>query len=143
MQIKILRVITGEKWYELMEVCATSTNCYPLTALGCSFSVSYAYFISFVLLMNVVRCAIFSFPLLLEVLNILQKINLLSPNIVFISLLTFSLNLIRLDRKLYIFQIIRGVIQHTDLLQALRKMEPPFGFGKYCPLDIAYRVLHK
>ncbi|KII64300.1 hypothetical protein RF11_02468 [Thelohanellus kitauei] len=35
---------------------------------------------------------------------------------------------------------VSGMIQHTDLLHALRKLEPPFGVGKYCPIDLAYRV---
>ncbi|KAF0987643.1 hypothetical protein HZS_609 [Henneguya salminicola] len=49
----LYRVINGEKWYELMEECANANVCSPPSVLGCSFSISYAYFISFVSIINI------------------------------------------------------------------------------------------
>ncbi|WAR31931.1 CAC1A-like protein, partial [Mya arenaria] len=34
-----------------------------------------------------------------------------------------------------------GRIQHTDMYEMLRNMEPPVGFGKKCPYRLAYRKL--
>ncbi|XP_036765377.2 voltage-dependent L-type calcium channel subunit alpha-1S isoform X1 [Manis pentadactyla] len=133
----LFRCATGEAWQEILLACSYGKLCDPESdhAPGeehtCGTSFAYYYFISFYML-----CAFLIINLFVAVIMdnfdyLTRDWSILGPH----HLDEFKAIWAEYDPEA------KGRIKHLDVVTLLRRIQPPLGFGKFCPHRVACKRL--
>ncbi|XP_066994947.2 muscle calcium channel subunit alpha-1-like [Anabrus simplex] len=125
---------TGEAWQDIMEACSAGALCDRRSdheGYSCGSDSSYIYFPSFYIL-----CSYLIINLLVAV--IIDNFDYLTRDWSVLSPHHFE-EFIRQWSEYD--QDARGRIRHQDLLDLVRDISPPLGFGKLCPYRLSCRRL--
>uniref|UniRef100_A0A8C9MJ67 Voltage-dependent L-type calcium channel subunit alpha n=1 Tax=Serinus canaria TaxID=9135 RepID=A0A8C9MJ67_SERCA len=123
----LFRCATGEAWQEILLDCSYGRRCDPESDYAegeeytCGTGFAYFYFISFYML-----CAFLIINLFVAV--IMDNFDYLTRDWSAASLLSCCF-------------LCRGRIKHLDVVTLLRRINPPLGFGKFCPHRVACKRL--
>ncbi|CAM9958434.1 unnamed protein product [Lampetra planeri] len=129
----LFRCATGERWHEIMLACMPGKRCdeksdySPGEEFTCGSNFAIFYFISFYML-----CAFLIINLFVAVIMdnfdyLTRDWSILGPH----HLDEFKRIWAEYDPDA------KGRIKHADVLALLRRIQPPLGFGKLCPLRVA------
>ncbi|XP_057213026.1 calcium channel, voltage-dependent, L type, alpha 1S subunit, b [Triplophysa rosa] len=127
--LSLFRVATGERWPKIMVACMYGKLCDPKSDYGpgeeytCGSSISVFYFLSFYML-----CAFLVINLFVAVIMdnfdyLTHDWSILGPH----HLDEFKKIWAEYDPEA------TGRIKHLDVVTLLRRIQPPLGFGKFCP----------
>uniref|UniRef100_UPI00358FC450 voltage-dependent L-type calcium channel subunit alpha-1D-like isoform X2 n=1 Tax=Myxine glutinosa TaxID=7769 RepID=UPI00358FC450 len=133
----LFRCATGEAWHEIMLAClpgrrcAEATDVLPGQEYTCGTNFAYFYFLSFYML-----CAFLIINLFVAVIMdnfdyLTRDWSILGPH----HLDEFKKLWAEYDPDA------KGRIRHVDVLELLRRIQPPLGFGKLCPFRVACKHL--
>ncbi|KAG8450975.1 hypothetical protein GDO86_003308 [Hymenochirus boettgeri] len=133
----LFRCATGEAWQEILLACSYGKLCDPLSDFlpgeeyTCGTSFAYFYFISFYML-----CAFLIINLFVAVIMdnfdyLTRDWSILGPH----HLDEFKRIWAEYDPEA------KGRIKHLDVVTLLRRIQPPLGFGKFCPHRVACKRL--
>ncbi|XP_053562889.1 voltage-dependent L-type calcium channel subunit alpha-1S isoform X2 [Bombina bombina] len=133
----LFRCATGEAWQEILLACSYGKLCDPDSdylpgeEYTCGTSFAYFYFISFYML-----CAFLIINLFVAVIMdnfdyLTRDWSILGPH----HLDEFKRIWAEYDPEA------KGRIKHLDVVTLLRRIQPPLGFGKFCPHRIACKRL--
>ncbi|KAM4645683.1 voltage-dependent L-type calcium channel subunit alpha-1S [Amazona ochrocephala] len=133
----LFRCATGEAWQEILLDCSYGKLCDPESDFNegeeytCGTSFAYFYFISFYML-----CAFLIINLFVAVIMdnfdyLTRDWSILGPH----HLDEFKRIWAEYDPEA------KGRIKHLDVVTLLRRIQPPLGFGKFCPHRVACKRL--
>uniref|UniRef100_A0A5F8HHP0 Voltage-dependent L-type calcium channel subunit alpha n=1 Tax=Monodelphis domestica TaxID=13616 RepID=A0A5F8HHP0_MONDO len=133
----LFRCATGEAWQEILLACSYGKLCDPKSdaSVGeeytCGTGFAYFYFISFYML-----CAFLIINLFVAVIMdnfdyLTRDWSILGPH----HLDEFKKIWAEYDPEA------KGRIKHLDVVTLLRRIQPPLGFGKFCPHRVACKRL--
>uniref|UniRef100_A0A8D0E789 Voltage-dependent L-type calcium channel subunit alpha n=1 Tax=Salvator merianae TaxID=96440 RepID=A0A8D0E789_SALMN len=133
----LFRCATGEAWQEILLACSYGKLCDPESDYApgeeytCGTGFSYFYFISFYML-----CAFLIINLFVAVIMdnfdyLTRDWSILGPH----HLDEFKKIWAEYDPEA------TGRIKHLDVVTLLRRIQPPLGFGKFCPHRVACKRL--
>uniref|UniRef100_A0A6I8T1Q7 Voltage-dependent L-type calcium channel subunit alpha n=1 Tax=Xenopus tropicalis TaxID=8364 RepID=A0A6I8T1Q7_XENTR len=133
----LFRCATGEAWQEILLACSYGKLCDPKSDFlpgeeyTCGTSFAYFYFISFYML-----CAFLIINLFVAVIMdnfdyLTRDWSILGPH----HLDEFKRIWAEYDPEA------KGRIKHLDVVTLLRRIQPPLGFGKFCPHRVACKRL--
>ncbi|XP_040193668.1 voltage-dependent L-type calcium channel subunit alpha-1S isoform X1 [Rana temporaria] len=133
----LFRCATGEAWQEILLACSYGKLCDPMSDFQpgeeytCGTSFAYFYFISFYML-----CAFLIINLFVAVIMdnfdyLTRDWSILGPH----HLDEFKRIWAEYDPEA------KGRIKHLDVVTLLRRIQPPLGFGKFCPHRVACKRL--
>ncbi|XP_005988501.1 voltage-dependent L-type calcium channel subunit alpha-1S [Latimeria chalumnae] len=133
----LFRCATGEAWQEILLGCSYGKLCDPESDYNpgeeytCGSSFAYFYFISFYML-----CAFLIINLFVAVIMdnfdyLTRDWSILGPH----HLDEFKRIWAEYDPEA------KGRIKHLDVVTLLRRIQPPLGFGKFCPHRVACKRL--
>ncbi|XP_056413582.1 voltage-dependent L-type calcium channel subunit alpha-1S isoform X1 [Hyla sarda] len=133
----LFRCATGEAWQEILLACSYGKMCDPESDFlpgeeyTCGTSFAYFYFISFYML-----CAFLIINLFVAVIMdnfdyLTRDWSILGPH----HLDEFKRIWAEYDPEA------KGRIKHLDVVTLLRRIQPPLGFGKFCPHRVACKRL--
>ncbi|XP_043932539.1 voltage-dependent L-type calcium channel subunit alpha-1S isoform X2 [Protopterus annectens] len=133
----LFRCATGEAWQEIMlactygKLCDANSDYAPGEEYTCGTSFAYFYFISFYML-----CAFLIINLFVAVIMdnfdyLTRDWSILGPH----HLDEFKRIWAEYDPEA------KGRIKHLDVVTLLRRIQPPLGFGKFCPHRVACKRL--
>nr|DBA33910.1 TPA: hypothetical protein GDO54_001529 [Pyxicephalus adspersus] len=133
----LFRCATGEAWQEILLACSYGKLCDPESEYlpgeeyTCGTSFAYFYFISFYML-----CAFLIINLFVAVIMdnfdyLTRDWSILGPH----HLDEFKRIWAEYDPEA------KGRIKHLDVVTLLRRIQPPLGFGKFCPHRVACKRL--
>ncbi|XP_027584708.2 voltage-dependent L-type calcium channel subunit alpha-1S isoform X2 [Pipra filicauda] len=133
----LFRCATGEAWQEILLDCSYGRRCDPESEYAegeeytCGTSFAYFYFISFYML-----CAFLIINLFVAVIMdnfdyLTRDWSILGPH----HLDEFKRIWAEYDPEA------KGRIKHLDVVTLLRRIQPPLGFGKFCPHRVACKRL--
>ncbi|XP_073541121.1 voltage-dependent L-type calcium channel subunit alpha-1S [Phyllobates terribilis] len=133
----LFRCATGEAWHEILLACSYGKMCDPESDFlpgeeyTCGTSFAYFYFISFYML-----CAFLIINLFVAVIMdnfdyLTRDWSILGPH----HLDEFKRIWAEYDPEA------KGRIKHLDVVTLLRRIQPPLGFGKFCPHRVACKRL--
>ncbi|KFP05175.1 Voltage-dependent L-type calcium channel subunit alpha-1S, partial [Calypte anna] len=133
----LFRCATGEAWQEIMLGCSYGKLCDPESDYAegeeftCGTGFAYFYFISFYML-----CAFLIINLFVAVIMdnfdyLTRDWSILGPH----HLDEFKRIWAEYDPEA------KGRIKHLDVVTLLRRIQPPLGFGKFCPHRVACKRL--
>ncbi|XP_062969694.1 voltage-dependent L-type calcium channel subunit alpha-1S isoform X1 [Cynocephalus volans] len=133
----LFRCATGEAWQEILLACSYGKLCDPESEYApgeeytCGTSFAYYYFISFYML-----CAFLIINLFVAVIMdnfdyLTRDWSILGPH----HLDEFKAIWAEYDPEA------KGRIKHLDVVTLLRRIQPPLGFGKFCPHRVACKRL--
>ncbi|XP_021098085.1 voltage-dependent L-type calcium channel subunit alpha-1S isoform X2 [Heterocephalus glaber] len=133
----LFRCATGEAWQEILLACSYGKLCDPESdyvpgeEYTCGTSFAYYYFISFYML-----CAFLIINLFVAVIMdnfdyLTRDWSILGPH----HLDEFKAIWAEYDPEA------KGRIKHLDVVTLLRRIQPPLGFGKFCPHRVACKRL--
>uniref|UniRef100_A0A2K5DJT0 Voltage-dependent L-type calcium channel subunit alpha n=1 Tax=Aotus nancymaae TaxID=37293 RepID=A0A2K5DJT0_AOTNA len=131
------RCATGEAWQEILLACSYGKLCDPESEYApgeeytCGTNFAYYYFISFYML-----CAFLVINLFVAVIMdnfdyLTRDWSILGPH----HLDEFKAIWAEYDPEA------KGRIKHLDVVTLLRRIQPPLGFGKFCPHRVACKRL--
>ncbi|VDN12048.1 unnamed protein product [Dibothriocephalus latus] len=128
--VKSTRCATGEAWQELMLSSDYPKPCANKPEHTCGSGIAYVYFVSFIFLCSFIMLNLF--------------VAVIMDNFDYLTRDSSILGSHHLDEFIRVWAEYdpgaTGRIHHTDMLEMLRKLEPPVGFGMKCPYRFAYRV---
>ncbi|XP_074173205.1 voltage-dependent L-type calcium channel subunit alpha-1S isoform X1 [Rhinolophus sinicus] len=133
----LFRCATGEAWQEILLACSPGKLCDPASdyapgeEYSCGTNFAYYYFISFYML-----CAFLIINLFVAVIMdnfdyLTRDWSILGPH----HLDEFKAIWAEYDPEA------KGRIKHLDVVTLLRRIQPPLGFGKFCPHRVACKRL--
>ncbi|XP_028629633.1 voltage-dependent L-type calcium channel subunit alpha-1S isoform X1 [Grammomys surdaster] len=133
----LFRCATGEAWQEILLACSYGKLCDPESDYApgeeytCGTHFAYYYFISFYML-----CAFLIINLFVAVIMdnfdyLTRDWSILGPH----HLDEFKAIWAEYDPEA------KGRIKHLDVVTLLRRIQPPLGFGKFCPHRVACKRL--
>ncbi|XP_024605424.1 voltage-dependent L-type calcium channel subunit alpha-1S [Neophocaena asiaeorientalis asiaeorientalis] len=133
----LFRCATGEAWQEILLACSYGQLCDPESDYApgeertCGTDFAYYYFISFYML-----CAFLIINLFVAVIMdnfdyLTRDWSILGPH----HLDEFKAIWAEYDPEA------KGRIKHLDVVTLLRRIQPPLGFGKFCPHRVACKRL--
>ncbi|XP_055966549.1 voltage-dependent L-type calcium channel subunit alpha-1S [Sorex fumeus] len=133
----LFRCATGEAWQEILLACTDGKRCDPESKFApgeeytCGTNFAYYYFISFYML-----CAFLIINLFVAVIMdnfdyLTRDWSILGPH----HLDEFKAIWAEYDPEA------TGRIKHLDVVTLLRRIQPPLGFGKFCPHRVACKRL--
>ncbi|XP_031989256.1 voltage-dependent L-type calcium channel subunit alpha-1S isoform X2 [Corvus moneduloides] len=133
----LFRCATGEAWQEILLDCSYGRRCDPESDYAegeeytCGTGFAYFYFISFYML-----CAFLIINLFVAVIMdnfdyLTRDWSILGPH----HLDEFKRIWAEYDPEA------KGRIKHLDVVTLLRRIQPPLGFGKFCPHRVACKRL--
>ncbi|XP_038604664.1 voltage-dependent L-type calcium channel subunit alpha-1S [Tachyglossus aculeatus] len=133
----LFRCATGEAWQEILLACSYGKLCDPESDYSpgeeytCGTGFAYFYFISFYML-----CAFLIINLFVAVIMdnfdyLTRDWSILGPH----HLDEFKRIWAEYDPEA------KGRIKHLDVVTLLRRIQPPLGFGKFCPHRVACKRL--
>nr|XP_035136357.2 voltage-dependent L-type calcium channel subunit alpha-1S isoform X2 [Callithrix jacchus] len=133
----LFRCATGEAWQEILLACSYGKLCDPESEYApgeeytCGTNFAYYYFISFYML-----CAFLVINLFVAVIMdnfdyLTRDWSILGPH----HLDEFKAIWAEYDPEA------KGRIKHLDVVTLLRRIQPPLGFGKFCPHRVACKRL--
>ncbi|XP_004578840.2 voltage-dependent L-type calcium channel subunit alpha-1S [Ochotona princeps] len=133
----LFRCATGEAWQEILLACSYGKLCDPESDYApgeeytCGTNFAYYYFISFYML-----CAFLIINLFVAVIMdnfdyLTRDWSILGPH----HLDEFKAIWAEYDPEA------KGRIKHLDVVTLLRRIQPPLGFGKFCPHRVACKRL--
>uniref|UniRef100_A0A8C0IXF0 Voltage-dependent L-type calcium channel subunit alpha n=1 Tax=Chelonoidis abingdonii TaxID=106734 RepID=A0A8C0IXF0_CHEAB len=133
----LFRCATGEAWQEILLACSYGKKCdsksdyAPGEEYTCGTGFAYFYFISFYML-----CAFLIINLFVAVIMdnfdyLTRDWSILGPH----HLDEFKRIWAEYDPEA------KGRIKHLDVVTLLRRIQPPLGFGKFCPHRVACKRL--
>uniref|UniRef100_A0A8C4YCT9 Voltage-dependent L-type calcium channel subunit alpha n=1 Tax=Gopherus evgoodei TaxID=1825980 RepID=A0A8C4YCT9_9SAUR len=133
----LFRCATGEAWQEILLACSYGKKCDPESdyapgeEYACGTGFAYFYFISFYML-----CAFLIINLFVAVIMdnfdyLTRDWSILGPH----HLDEFKRIWAEYDPEA------KGRIKHLDVVTLLRRIQPPLGFGKFCPHRVACKRL--
>ncbi|KAM5237785.1 voltage-dependent L-type calcium channel subunit alpha-1S [Ctenodactylus gundi] len=133
----LFRCATGEAWQEILLACSYGKLCDPESdyvpgeEYTCGTNFAYYYFISFYML-----CAFLIINLFVAVIMdnfdyLTRDWSILGPH----HLDEFKAIWAEYDPEA------KGRIKHLDVVTLLRRIQPPLGFGKFCPHRVACKRL--
>ncbi|XP_067387893.1 voltage-dependent L-type calcium channel subunit alpha-1S isoform X2 [Emydura macquarii macquarii] len=133
----LFRCATGEAWQEILLACSYGKMCDPESDYApgeeytCGTGFAYFYFISFYML-----CAFLIINLFVAVIMdnfdyLTRDWSILGPH----HLDEFKRIWAEYDPEA------KGRIKHLDVVTLLRRIQPPLGFGKFCPHRVACKRL--
>ncbi|CAM4610423.1 voltage-dependent L-type calcium channel subunit alpha-1S [Lepidochelys kempii] len=133
----LFRCATGEAWQEILLACSYGKLCDPESDYApgeeytCGTGFAYFYFISFYML-----CAFLIINLFVAVIMdnfdyLTRDWSILGPH----HLDEFKRIWAEYDPEA------KGRIKHLDVVTLLRRIQPPLGFGKFCPHRVACKRL--
>ncbi|XP_041748107.1 dihydropyridine-sensitive L-type skeletal muscle calcium channel subunit alpha-1 [Coregonus clupeaformis] len=133
----LFRCATGEAWQEVMLACLYGKRCDPKSdylpgeEMTCGASFAIIYFMSFYML-----CAFLIINLFVAVIMdnfdyLTRDWSILGPH----HLDEFKKIWAEYDPEA------KGRIKHLDVVTLLRRIQPPLGFGKFCPHRVACKRL--
>ncbi|XP_021232888.1 voltage-dependent L-type calcium channel subunit alpha-1S isoform X2 [Numida meleagris] len=133
----LFRCATGEAWQEILLDCSYGKRCDPESDYAegeeytCGTGFAYFYFISFYML-----CAFLIINLFVAVIMdnfdyLTRDWSILGPH----HLDEFKRIWAEYDPEA------KGRIKHLDVVTLLRRIQPPLGFGKFCPHRVACKRL--
>ncbi|XP_066883477.1 voltage-dependent L-type calcium channel subunit alpha-1S isoform X2 [Kogia breviceps] len=133
----LFRCATGEAWQEILLACSYGQLCDPESDYApgeertCGTDFAYYYFISFYML-----CAFLIINLFVAVIMdnfdyLTRDWSILGPH----HLDEFKAIWAEYDPEA------QGRIKHLDVVTLLRRIQPPLGFGKFCPHRVACKRL--
>ncbi|PNI34588.1 CACNA1S isoform 1 [Pan troglodytes] len=133
----LFRCATGEAWQEILLACSYGKLCDPESDYApgeeytCGTNFAYYYFISFYML-----CAFLVINLFVAVIMdnfdyLTRDWSILGPH----HLDEFKAIWAEYDPEA------KGRIKHLDVVTLLRRIQPPLGFGKFCPHRVACKRL--
>ncbi|KAM8795890.1 voltage-dependent L-type calcium channel subunit alpha-1S [Eudromia elegans] len=133
----LFRCATGEAWQEILLACSYGKLCDPESDFAegeeytCGTNFAYFYFISFYML-----CAFLIINLFVAVIMdnfdyLTRDWSILGPH----HLDEFKRIWAEYDPEA------KGRIKHLDVVTLLRRIQPPLGFGKFCPHRVACKRL--
>ncbi|XP_027699216.1 voltage-dependent L-type calcium channel subunit alpha-1S [Vombatus ursinus] len=133
----LFRCATGEAWQEILLACSYGKLCDPKSDANvgeeytCGTGFAYFYFISFYML-----CAFLIINLFVAVIMdnfdyLTRDWSILGPH----HLDEFKKIWAEYDPEA------KGRIKHLDVVTLLRRIQPPLGFGKFCPHRVACKRL--
>ncbi|XP_075766597.1 voltage-dependent L-type calcium channel subunit alpha-1S isoform X2 [Pelodiscus sinensis] len=133
----LFRCATGEAWQEILLACSYGKQCdaksdfAPGEEYTCGTGFAYFYFISFYML-----CAFLIINLFVAVIMdnfdyLTRDWSILGPH----HLDEFKRIWAEYDPEA------KGRIKHLDVVTLLRRIQPPLGFGKFCPHRVACKRL--
>ncbi|NWX23478.1 CAC1S protein, partial [Aegotheles bennettii] len=133
----LFRCATGEAWQEILLGCSYGQQCDPESDFAegeehtCGTDFAYFYFISFYML-----CAFLIINLFVAVIMdnfdyLTRDWSILGPH----HLDEFKRIWAEYDPEA------KGRIKHLDVVTLLRRIQPPLGFGKFCPHRVACKRL--
>ncbi|XP_039083443.1 voltage-dependent L-type calcium channel subunit alpha-1S [Hyaena hyaena] len=133
----LFRCATGEAWQEILLACSYGKLCDPESDFApgeeytCGTNFAYYYFISFYML-----CAFLIINLFVAVIMdnfdyLTRDWSILGPH----HLDEFKAIWAEYDPEA------KGRIKHLDVVTLLRRIQPPLGFGKFCPHRVACKRL--
>ncbi|XP_044143728.1 voltage-dependent L-type calcium channel subunit alpha-1S isoform X2 [Bufo gargarizans] len=133
----LFRCATGEAWQEILLACSYGKMCDPESDFlpgeeyTCGTGFAYFYFISFYML-----CAFLIINLFVAVIMdnfdyLTRDWSILGPH----HLDEFKRIWAEYDPEA------KGRIKHLDVVTLLRRIQPPLGFGKFCPHRVACKRL--
>ncbi|XP_055454049.1 voltage-dependent L-type calcium channel subunit alpha-1S [Psammomys obesus] len=133
----LFRCATGEAWQEILLACSYGKQCDPESdylpgeEYTCGTNFAYYYFISFYML-----CAFLIINLFVAVIMdnfdyLTRDWSILGPH----HLDEFKAIWAEYDPEA------KGRIKHLDVVTLLRRIQPPLGFGKFCPHRVACKRL--
>uniref|UniRef100_A0A8C5XIE4 Voltage-dependent L-type calcium channel subunit alpha n=1 Tax=Microcebus murinus TaxID=30608 RepID=A0A8C5XIE4_MICMU len=133
----LFRCATGEAWQEILLACSYGKLCDPESDYApgeeytCGTTFAYYYFISFYML-----CAFLVINLFVAVIMdnfdyLTRDWSILGPH----HLDEFKAIWAEYDPEA------KGRIKHLDVVTLLRRIQPPLGFGKFCPHRVACKRL--
>ncbi|XP_074833425.1 voltage-dependent L-type calcium channel subunit alpha-1S [Carettochelys insculpta] len=133
----LFRCATGEAWQEILLACSYGKLCDPKSDYApgeeytCGTGFAYFYFISFYML-----CAFLIINLFVAVIMdnfdyLTRDWSILGPH----HLDEFKRIWAEYDPEA------KGRIKHLDVVTLLRRIQPPLGFGKFCPHRVACKRL--
>ncbi|XP_053462725.1 voltage-dependent L-type calcium channel subunit alpha-1S [Nycticebus coucang] len=133
----LFRCATGEAWQEILLACSYGKLCDPESEYApgeeytCGTNFAYYYFISFYML-----CAFLIINLFVAVIMdnfdyLTRDWSILGPH----HLDEFKAIWAEYDPEA------KGRIKHLDVVTLLRRIQPPLGFGKFCPHRVACKRL--
>nr|XP_021492333.1 voltage-dependent L-type calcium channel subunit alpha-1S [Meriones unguiculatus] len=133
----LFRCATGEAWQEILLACSYGKQCDPESDYlpgeehTCGTNFAYYYFISFYML-----CAFLIINLFVAVIMdnfdyLTRDWSILGPH----HLDEFKAIWAEYDPEA------KGRIKHLDVVTLLRRIQPPLGFGKFCPHRVACKRL--
>ncbi|XP_077126455.1 voltage-dependent L-type calcium channel subunit alpha-1S [Ranitomeya variabilis] len=133
----LFRCATGEAWHEILLACSYGKMCDPESDFlpgeeyTCGTGFAYFYFISFYML-----CAFLIINLFVAVIMdnfdyLTRDWSILGPH----HLDEFKRIWAEYDPEA------KGRIKHLDVVTLLRRIQPPLGFGKFCPHRVACKRL--
>ncbi|XP_006078506.2 voltage-dependent L-type calcium channel subunit alpha-1S isoform X2 [Bubalus bubalis] len=133
----LFRCATGEAWQEILLACSYGQLCDPESDYGpgeertCGTDFAYYYFLSFYML-----CAFLIINLFVAVIMdnfdyLTRDWSILGPH----HLDEFKAIWAEYDPEA------TGRIKHLDVVTLLRRIQPPLGFGKFCPHRVACKRL--
>ncbi|XP_026514745.1 voltage-dependent L-type calcium channel subunit alpha-1S-like [Terrapene carolina triunguis] len=133
----LFRCATGEAWQEILLACSYGKKCDPESdwtpgeEYTCGTGFAYFYFISFYML-----CAFLIINLFVAVIMdnfdyLTRDWSILGPH----HLDEFKRIWAEYDPEA------KGRIKHLDVVTLLRRIQPPLGFGKFCPHRVACKRL--
>ncbi|XP_051627665.1 voltage-dependent L-type calcium channel subunit alpha-1S isoform X2 [Manacus candei] len=133
----LFRCATGEAWQEILLDCSYGRRCDPESEYAegeeytCGTGFAYFYFISFYML-----CAFLIINLFVAVIMdnfdyLTRDWSILGPH----HLDEFKRIWAEYDPEA------KGRIKHLDVVTLLRRIQPPLGFGKFCPHRVACKRL--
>ncbi|NXT00428.1 CAC1S protein, partial [Jacana jacana] len=133
----LFRCATGEAWQEILLDCSYGKQCDPESDFAegeeytCGTGFAYFYFISFYML-----CAFLIINLFVAVIMdnfdyLTRDWSILGPH----HLDEFKRIWAEYDPEA------KGRIKHLDVVTLLRRIQPPLGFGKFCPHRVACKRL--
>ncbi|XP_052789506.1 voltage-dependent calcium channel type A subunit alpha-1-like [Mya arenaria] len=130
----LFRCATGENWQRIMLSCLGGRPCDPDSGLSnheCGLDLAYMYFTAFIFFCSFLMLNLFVAVIMDNFDYLTRDSSILGPH--------------HLDEYTRVWAEYdpgaTGRIQHTDMYEMLRNMEPPVGFGKKCPYRLAYRKL--
>ncbi|XP_049490282.1 voltage-dependent L-type calcium channel subunit alpha-1S [Panthera uncia] len=133
----LFRCATGEAWQEILLACSYGKLCDPESDYApgeeytCGTNFAYYYFVSFYML-----CAFLIINLFVAVIMdnfdyLTRDWSILGPH----HLDEFKAIWAEYDPEA------KGRIKHLDVVTLLRRIQPPLGFGKFCPHRVACKRL--
>ncbi|KAH0618760.1 hypothetical protein JD844_018219 [Phrynosoma platyrhinos] len=133
----LFRCATGEAWQEILlaasygKLCDPESDYAPGEEYTCGSGFAYFYFISFYML-----CAFLIINLFVAVIMdnfdyLTRDWSILGPH----HLDEFKRIWAEYDPEA------KGRIKHLDVVTLLRRIQPPLGFGKFCPHRVACKVI--
>ncbi|XP_045312505.1 voltage-dependent L-type calcium channel subunit alpha-1S isoform X3 [Leopardus geoffroyi] len=132
----LFRCATGEAWQEILLACSYGKLCDPESDYApgeeytCGTNFAYYYFVSFYML-----CAFLIINLFVAVIMdnfdyLTRDWSILGPH----HLDEFKAIWAEYDPEA------KGRIKHLDVVTLLRRIQPPLGFGKFCPHRVACKT---